>query len=96
MSINGTLRTTATYVGQMGGLDLNFIVVLVEPGHPDEGLTPIQQINGVYGPFETSESADNWIATFQEQGSDNRFQFLITMLDSPPYRGEGTWVDLLG
>jgi hypothetical protein len=57
------------------------VVIEFEPALKGENLTVTQQCNEVFGPFDSTDAADDWIAQRQEH-ADNR-EWLITKLSKP-------------
>jgi len=58
------------------------VVVMVEPALPGETLTLTQQINEVFGPFDTGDDADSFVTRMRELIPNNRL-WLIIPLSSP-------------
>lgn len=58
------------------------VVVVFEPETEGENLTLTEQVQQVFGPFDSDTKAQNWIHTFQQRCAGN-WQFLICPLDRP-------------
>lgn len=53
-------------------------VIMIEPAIPGEKLTFSQQINETFGPFDTEEEADQWVARM-EPLIKNRYYLIMPM-----------------
>lgn len=60
---------------------MKFALVIIEP---EQQLLASEQINEVFGPFDTEAEINIWIRKFEEIGDGStKFHFLITPLREP-------------
>ena len=58
-----------------------YCVIMIEPALPGENLTVSEQINEIFGPFDTDKEADEWVARMQPL-INNRY-YVIMPVSNP-------------
>lgn len=59
-----------------------WVVVMIEPGHPEESLTAKGELNEVFGPFDTDDEAHKWTHRMANVYRSSR-DWVIMPLSSP-------------